>query len=288
MMYPLVTDLAVDGVAVSVSCRVLDFSTQAYYRWLKNPVSQRDFDDAHLINAALKLHGDDPTYGYRFIKDELETVGIVASEKRVNRLCTLQSIWSIHARKRGLSRKPGPPVHDDLVRKDFTATGPNLKWLTDITEHPTSEGRLYVCLLQDLWSKRIVGYSTSERMTSELATRALQNAIDERRPAATIVHSDRGSQFRSTKYVHLLSRNGLKGSMGRVGACGDNAAMESFNALLQVNVLNRQRWQTRDELSQAITTWIETKYHRRRRQRQLGRQTPINFEKLNQPPQQAA
>jgi putative transposase len=251
-------------------------------------VSQRDWDDAHLINAALNVHRDDPTYGYRFIKDQLETVGIIASEKRVNRLCTTQRIWSIHARKRGLSRKPGPPVHDDLVQKDFTATGPNLKWLTDITEHQTSQGKLYVCLLQDLWSKRIVGYATSDRMTSDLATTALQNAINERRPAGTIVHSDRGSQFRSLKYVLLLNQAGLKGSMGRVGACGDNAAMESFNALLQVNVLDRQRWHTRNELSQAITVWIETKYHRQRRQRRLGRQTPINFEKLNQPPKMVA
>jgi transposase InsO family protein len=100
-------------------------------------------------------------------------------------------------------------------------TGPNLKWLTDITEHQTSQGKLYVCLLQDLWSKRIVGYATSDRMTSDLATTALQNAINERRPAGTIVHSDRGSQFRSLKYVLLLNQAGLKGSMGRVGACGD-------------------------------------------------------------------
>jgi transposase InsO family protein len=121
------------------------------------------------------------------------------------------------------------------------------------------------------------------RQHEEFAAKALQNAIDARKPIAAIVHSDRGSQFRSTKYVHVLKRAGLQGSMGRVGACGDNAAMESFNALLQVNVLDRHRWKTRAELSQAITTWIETKYHRKRRQRRLGRQTPINFEKINTP-----
>jgi putative transposase len=287
-VFPLVTELAREGVPVSVSCRVLEFSTQAYYQWLKHPVSGRDWDNAHLINAALDVHRDDPTFGYRFIKDELETIGIVASENRVNRLCTAQKIWSIHARKRGLSRKAGPPVHDDLVQKDFTADRPNQKWLTDITEHPTTEGKLYVCLVKDLWSNRIVGYRTSDRMTAEFATKALQNAVDARRPAGTIIHSDRGSQFRSTKYVHALKRAGLQGSMGRVGACGDNAAMESFNALLQVNVLDRRRWSTRAELSQAITTWIETKYHRKRRQRRLGRQTPLNFEKINTPTAQAA
>jgi putative transposase len=288
MMYPLVTDLACCGVAVSVTCRVLGFSTQAYYRWLKQPVSDRDWENAHVINAAYDAHREEPTFGYRFLKDELETVGIIASENRVNRLCTSQRIWSIHARKRGLSRKAGPPVHDDLVLKDFTAQGPNEKWLTDITEHPTSEGKLYVCLVKDLWSNRIVGYATSDRMTAELAVNALRNAITQRRPVNTVVHSDRGSQFRSTKYVRILNRFRLRGSMGRVGACGDNAAMESFNALLQVNVLDLQRWKTRADLSHAITVWIETKYHRKRRQRRLGRQTPINFEKLNQPPTLAA
>jgi putative transposase len=101
---------------------VLGISTQAYYRWLKSPVSQRDWDDAHLINAACDAHHDDPTFGHRFIKDELEKVGIFASENRVQRLCSLQRIWSLHAKKRGLNRKAGPPVHDDLIGKNFTAT----------------------------------------------------------------------------------------------------------------------------------------------------------------------
>jgi putative transposase len=160
-VFPLVTELAREGVPVTVSCQVFEFSTQAYYRWLKHPVSERAWDNAHLINAALYVHRDDPTFGYRFIKDELETIGIVASENRVNRLCTAQKIWSIHARKRGLSRKAGPPVHADLTQKDFTADRPNQKWLTAITEHPTTVGKLYVCLVKDLWSNRIVGYTTA-------------------------------------------------------------------------------------------------------------------------------
>jgi putative transposase len=98
MIYPLVTELTAENIAVTVTCRVIGFSTQAYYRWLKNPVSQRDWDDAHLINAALDAHHDDPTFGYRFIKDELEKVGIFASENRVQRLCSLQHIWSLHAK----------------------------------------------------------------------------------------------------------------------------------------------------------------------------------------------
>jgi transposase InsO family protein len=282
MMYPLVRDLAADKIPVAVTCRVLGFSRQAFYAWCREPVSQRDWDDAHLINAAVDIHHDDPEFGYRFITDELADQGIEASRNRVNRLCSQQRLWSVHARKRGLSRKPGPPVHDDLVLRDFTAPAPNLLWLTDITEHPTAEGKLYLCAVKDACSKRIVGYSIDSRMTSDLAVNALRNALALRGGVATIVHSDRGSQFRSHAYVRALRQAQLRGSMGRVGACADNAAMESFFSLLQKNVLNRQRWQTREELRLAMVVWIEKTYHRRRRQDSLGRLTPIEFETLTQ------
>ncbi len=130
-----------------MACRVLELSTQGYYKWLKSPVSQRDWDDAHLINVALRIHREDPGYGYRFIADELAELGYPASENRIWRLCSLQGIFSVHAKKRGRNRKPGPPVHDDLLafidghgraRHDFSATAPNQKWLTDISEHPTA------------------------------------------------------------------------------------------------------------------------------------------------------
>lgn len=141
MMFPLVLDLAADGIAVAVTCRVLGFSKQAFYRWKANPVSQQDWDDAHLTNAAIDIHHDDPEFGYRFITDELPARGITASRNRVNRLCSQQRLWSVHARKRGLNRRPGPPVHDDLVARQFRADRPNTLWLTDITEHPTGEGK---------------------------------------------------------------------------------------------------------------------------------------------------
>jgi putative transposase len=282
MMYPLVLDLADDGIPVTVTCRVLGFSKQAFYKWKADPVSRRDWDDAHLINAAIDIHHDDPEFGYRFITDELADQGITASRNRVNRLCTSQRLWSVHSRKRGLSRKPGPSVHDDLVRREFTAAEPNQLWLTDITEHPTAEGKLYLCAVKDACSKRIVGYSIDSRMTAALAVNALRNALALRGRVDTVVHSDRGSQFRSHAYVSQLRRARLHGSMGRVGACADNAAMESFFSLLQKNVLNRQRWQTREQLRLAIVVWIEKTYHRRRRQDALGRMTPIEFETLTQ------
>ena len=264
-----------------MTCRVLGFSKQAFYQWRAKPVSERDYDDAYLINAAIDVHRDDPEFGYRFIADELASQGFTASRNRVNRLCTLQQLWSVHARRRGRGRRPGPPVHDDLVRREFTAPRPNLLWLTDITEHPTAEGKLYLCAVKDACSKRIVGYSIDTRMTSALAVTALRNAITVRGGSAvTIVHSDRGSQFRSHAYQRELRAAQLRGSMGRVGTCADNAAMESFFSLLQKNVLNRRRWATRAELRLAIVSWIETTYHRRRRQQGLGRLTPIEFEAL--------
>jgi transposase InsO family protein len=282
MMFPLVLDLANDKIPVAVTCRVLGFSKQAFYQWKASPVSQRDWDDAHLINAAIDIHHDDPEFGYRFIADELPARGVTASRNRVSRLCSQHRIYSAHAKKRGSHRRPGPPVHDDLVRREFTAPAPNQLWLTDITEHPTGEGKLYLCAVKDACSKRIVGSSIDERMTSQLAVNALRNAVALRGPAEVIVHSDRGSQFRSHAYQRVLRNAGLHGSMGRVGTCADNAAMESFFSLLQKNVLNRRRWRTREELRLAIVVWIEKTHHRRRRQDTLGRLTPIEFETLHQ------
>ena len=280
MMYPLVTDLADEGIPVAVTCRVLGFSRQGYSKWRAKPICDRDLSDAYLINDAIDAHSDDPGFGYRFIADELEALGHVASENRVQRLCSLQRIWSVHSKKRGLNRKPGPPVHDDLVQRDFTASGVNELWLTDISEHPTGEGKLYLCAIKDVFSNRIVGYSMDARMPAALAVDALNNALVTRDVATTIVHSDRGSQFRSRAFVRTLKDAELRGSMGRVGTCADNAAMESFFALLQKNVLNSKRWKTREELRLAIATWIERTYNRRRRQRGLGRLTPVEYETI--------
>ena len=149
------------------------------------------------------------------------------------------------------------------------------------TEHWTDEGKLYECAIKDVWSNRIVGYSISDRMKSKIAVDALNMAVARRGSVAgCIVHSDRGSQFRSRKFLAALRRHQLKGSMGQVASAGDNAAMESFFALLQKNVLNRQRWHTRHDLRIAIVTWTERTYHRRRRQQRLGRLTPIEFETI--------
>ncbi len=163
-------------------------------------------------------------FGYRFIADELSADhGIRASENRVHRLCRQHGIFSVLARKKGRMLRPGEPVHDDLVRQAFTSEAPNELWFTDLTEHPTAEGKLYLCAVKDAFSGRIVGYSMDSRMEASLAVVALRNAVELRRPSGTVVHSDRGSQFRSKKFVRLLRNYGLIGSMGRTGACADNA-----------------------------------------------------------------
>ena len=281
MKFPLVRDLAAEKFPVRLICGVLGFSAQAYYKWLAVPVTDRDWDDAHTINALLDAHRDDPEFGYRFLADELAAAGQRSGERRVWRLCSQQKLWSTTTKKgrRGAGKTAGPAVHDDLVERKFFAIAPNALWLTDITEHPTVEGKLYCCAIKDVFSNRIVGYACSDRMTRHLAVRALRAAIARRQPHGTvIVHSDRGSQFRSRDFRAVLKAAELSGSMGRVAAAGDNAAMESFWALLQTNVLDRRRWRTRAELEYAIVYWIEHTYNRRRRQRGLGKLTPVEFE----------
>jgi putative transposase len=280
MTYPLVLDLADDGIAVRLTCGVLGFSAQGYYKWKKSPVCARDLADAHLLNAIVDIHGDDPEFGYRFISDELEAAGHNASENRVHRLCREHKIWSTTTKKgRKHSKVPGPAVSDDLVNRVFSASEPDELWLTDITEHPTAEGKLYCCCVKDCFSNRIVGYALGDRMTAALATSALRSAVARRQPRDTVVvHSDRGGQFRSRAFRASLKAAGLRGSMGRVASAADNAAMESFYALLQKNVLDQKRWKSRDELYSAIVVWIEHTYNRRRRQRILGRLTPVEYE----------
>ena len=197
------------------------------------------------------------------------------------RLCKIAGIQSTIVGRTRKSTKAGEPVGDDLVQKDFTADGLDEKWLVDITEHWTGEGKLYMCAFKDVCSNKIVGYAIDKRMKAGLAVRALTNALMQRGyPENVIIHSDRGSQFRSRKFQTALKRYKLRGSMGRVGACGDNAAMESFFSLLQKNVLDRKRWHTRDELRLAIVHWVEAKYHRKRKQRRLGKLTPVEFETI--------
>jgi len=290
MTYPLVKELAADGIPVTVTCRVLKLSRQPYYRWLKAPITTAEITEAYRANALFDAHQDDPEFGHRLLADEARDAGEPMADRTAWRIASENGWWSVFGKKKGKGKKPGPPVHDDLcavtdeegrTRHVFTATGPNQLWVTDITEHRTDEGKLYMCAIKDVYGNKIVGYSIGPRMKARLAVQALENAVQMRGDVAgCAVHSDRGSQFRSRKFLRALSRHRLVGSMGRVGAAGDNAAMESFFALLQKNVLNRRRWATREQLRIAIVVWIERTYHRRRKQASLGRLTPIEFEAI--------
>jgi transposase InsO family protein len=286
-----VKELAADGIPVAVTCRVLKLARQPYYRWLADPITEAELAEAYRANALFDAHRDDPEFGYRFLAAEAGDAGESMAERTAWRICSNNSWFSAFGkRRRGKNGKVGSPVHDDLVGRDFTADAPNQLWLSDITEHPTREGKLYLCAIKDMFSNRIVGYCMDSRMKSRLATTALHSAVARRGDVAgCVLHSDRGSQFRSRRFVHALNRHEMAGSMGRVGAAGDNAAMESFFSLLQKNVLDRRRWDTREQLRIAIITWIERTYHRRRRQLSLGRLTPIEFEAImTTPASQAA
>jgi len=242
MIYPLVRELAEDGIPVTVACRVLKLARQPYYRWRDHPVTDAELTQAYRINALHDAHRDDPTFGYRFLAHEARKAGWRMSRRTAWSLCSSSGILSAaQRRRRGKGKKAGPPVFDDHVQRIFAADAPNRVWLTDITEHPTGEGKLFCCAIKDVCGNRIVGYSISDRMTSKLAVDTLNNAVTRRRAegadvAGCILHADRGSQFRSRKMAHALNRHGMVGSMGRVGAAGDNAAMESFWSLLQTNV----------------------------------------------------
>ena len=143
MMYPLVRELAVDGIPVTVTCRVLDLARQPYYRWLAEPVTDTEWREAHLANALFDAHRDDPEFGYRFLADEARADGHVFADRTAWKLCSSNGWFSVFGKKKSRKKSPpGVPAYDDLVRRDFTATAPNLLWLIDITEHRTDEGKL--------------------------------------------------------------------------------------------------------------------------------------------------
>ena len=213
-----------------MTCRVLKIARQPYYRRLACPVTDAELAQAYRANALFDAHRDDPEFGYRFLVDEVREAGEPMAERTAWKIWSELGWWSAFGKKRGKSgKKPGPPVHDDLcavvddkgrVRHEFAATSPNELWLADITEHRTGGGQ--ALHLRD--QGRLLQpdrYSIDSRMKSRLAVAALNHAIARRGDVAgCVVHTDRGSQFRSRKFVHALNRHIMVGSMGRVGAAG--------------------------------------------------------------------
>jgi transposase InsO family protein len=284
MIFPVVSELAGEGVPVRVACRVLGVSPSGFYEWRNRPPSPRQLADAELVETIRKIHvGSRGTYGSPRVHAELRLgLGIRCGRKRVERLMARAGICGVHRRK-GRSR-PAPAVHDDLVARKFRADGPDRLWVTDITQHRSREGWVYLAVVLDVWSRRVVGWAISERIAADIVVDALEMAQWRRRDAAgTIVHSDRGAQYTSWVFGHRLRQAGLLGSMGRVGCGLDNAVAESFFGSMQIELLDRQAWTTRDQLSSAMFEWIEAFYNPTRRHSALGYLSPADYERTHAP-----
>lgn len=283
MIFPVVAELAAEGVPVRVACRVLEVSASGFYEWRSRPPSRREVADGELLETIRQIHsGSRGTYGSPRVHAELQLgLGIRCGRKRVERLMARAGICGVHRRK-GRSR-PAPAVHDDLVARQFRAEGPDRLWVTDITQHRSSEGWVYCGVVLDVWSRRVVGWAISDRITSDIVVDALEMARLRRRPGGTIVHSDRGSQYTSWVFGHRLREAGLLGSMGRIGCGLDNAVAESFFGSMQIELLDRQAWTTRDQLATAMFEWIEGFYNPTRRHSALGYLSPVDYESANTP-----
>jgi transposase InsO family protein len=288
MIFPVVAELAAEGVPVRVACRVLGVSPSGFYEWRTRPPSPRQVADEELLETIRQIHsGSRGTYGSPRVHAELRLgLGIRCGRKRVERLMTRAGICGVH-RRRSRSR-PAPAVHDDLVARQFRADGPDRLWVTDITQHRSSEGWVYLAVVLDVWSRRVVGWAISDRITADIVVDALEMARLRRRNTGTIVHSDRGAQYTSWLFGHRLRQAGLLGSMGRIGCGLDNAVAESFFGSMQIELLDRQAWTTRDQLGSAMFEWIEAFYNPTRRHSALGYLSPTDYETANTPAAAAA
>lgn len=283
MKFRLVQEIAAGGVRVAVACRMLRVSSSGYYGWYGRPPSPRSVADEALTVQIREVHAHSRgTYGAPRVHAELRLGrGLGCGRKRVARLMRGADLCGVY-RRRSRRARPLPPVHDDLVQRRFVAETPDRLWLTDITEHPTREGKVYLAAVLDVYSRRIVGWSIADHLRSELVVDALEMARWRRRPTTgqTILHSDRGSQYTSWAFGHRLRAAGILGSMGRVGSAYDNAMMESFFGTLQLELLDRRQWQARDELTAAIFEWIEAWYNPQRRHSSIGNLSPVGYESL--------
>jgi putative transposase len=270
---------------VRTLCRMLKVSPSGYYAWQQRPPSPRSLDDAVLTERIRAIHAaSDENYGSPNIHAELRDEGTRVGRKRVARLMRSAGLRGV-SRRRGFvvttERDPKQRPAPDLVNRQFVADAPNQLWVADMTYVPTWAGFIFLAIVLDLWSRRIVGWAIGETMTADLVLAALNMAITQRRPASVIHHSDQGSQYTSVAFGQRCAKMGIRPSMGSVGDAYDNAMAESFFASLECELIDRHSFQSKAEARLALFTYIEGWYNPRRRHSALGRISPINFERTH-------
>jgi putative transposase len=265
--------------------RVLAVSASGYYAWRKRPPSIRARADAELTSRITAIHQySRGTYGTPRIHEELLAAGIRVGRKRVARLMKAAGLCGVSRRKWVATtvREPGARPAPDLVERNFIAAAPNRLWVADITYIPTWAGFLYLAVVLDTFSRRIVGWAMETHLRTELVLQALNLALCQRRPAAVIHHSDQGSQYTSIAFGQRCREAGVRPSMGSVGDCFDNAMCESFFATLECELLDRCRFKTQIEARMAVFEFIEGWYNPHRRHSALDYLSPINYERIQQ------
>jgi transposase InsO family protein len=277
-----------DRWPVRVMCRTLDVSAAGYYAWRDRPTSTRRQRRDALTTQIRTIHAEvKERYGSPRVHAELQARGHGCCVNTVARLMREAGIAAKTTKKfrHTTDSDHGLPVAENVLDRQFSAKAPNEAWVSDITYVPTREGWLYLAVIEDLYSRAVVGWAMDARMTSRLVVEALGMAVQRRLPGSELVaHSDRGSQYASEHYRHLLSQHGITCSMSRRGDCWDNAPMESFFASLKKELVHHEDYQTREEAKASIFEYIEVFYNRQRRHSKLSFKSPAEFESSDRHP----
>jgi putative transposase len=267
---------------IAAMCRVLDVSSSGYYAWLTRDPSRRAQRDDELLRLIREIHAEsDGTYGVPRIHADLVAQGIHVGRKRVARLMRAAGLVGVSRRKfvKTTERDREAQAAPDLVERDFTAKAPDELWVADITYVPTWEGFLYLSVVLDVWSRRIIGWAMASHLRTELVLEALEMALRQRCPMDVIHHSDHGGQYTSIAFGKRCGEAGVRPSMGSVGDCFDNALCESFFATLECELLDRRTYRTRGEARQSVFEYIEGWYNTHRRHSALGYDSPMEYER---------
>lgn len=284
-LYPIVEELGIEGHGLKPACRILNIASSGFFMWRHQPPSDRAIRRAWLTDVIVQIWEQSRrTYGWRRVQAELaDAYDHVVNKKLVRAIMREQDISGLPKRRRGRANMINRATSENLVNRDFERSGPNMLWMTDITEHLTREGRVFCCVVLDAWSRKVVGWSIDRRATTAMVNSALGMAVDQQRPAeGTTLHSDHGPQYTSWAFSQRIRSEGLVHSLGTVGDAFDNAMVESFWGRMQTELLDRQKWATRLELSTAMFDWIEAFYNPVRRHSALGYISPIEFERRHQ------